>query len=63
MRTNLLLVGSLASIRVVERAADFGVNLSFAERTGSAFRSPCCRSRSPSSGSPALNWLRWLPEA
>jgi Na+/H+ antiporter NhaD/arsenite permease-like protein len=60
---NLLLVGSLANILVVERAADFGVNLSFSEHAKVGIPITLLSIAFAVFWLAYMNWLPWLPEA
>jgi Na+/H+ antiporter NhaD/arsenite permease-like protein len=60
---NLLLVGSLSNILVVERAADFGVNLSFAEHAKVGIPITLLSIAFAVFWLAWMGWLPWLPEA
>jgi Na+/H+ antiporter NhaD/arsenite permease-like protein len=60
---NLLLVGSLANILVVERAADFGVDLSFAEHAKVGIPITLLSITFAVFWLAYMGWLPWLPES
>jgi Na+/H+ antiporter NhaD/arsenite permease-like protein len=60
---NLLLVGSLSNILVVERAADFGVKLSFSEHAKVGIPITLLSIAFAVYWLAYMEWLPWLPEA
>jgi Na+/H+ antiporter NhaD/arsenite permease-like protein len=59
---NLLLVGSLANLMVVERAAAFGVKLSFAEHAKVGIPVTILSMAFAVLWLAYMDWLPWLPE-